>query len=104
MDAAPSQVLPYAGDGQAEALGPDRCRLRLGSWSWSSLAAGFARFDAELEVLDPPELREAFAELARRAERAAGVHRQRPGSLSARGWLRDPARTTSRDCGRCRRR
>jgi hypothetical protein len=27
-------------------LGPDRCRLTTGSWSWRALAADFARFDA----------------------------------------------------------
>jgi WYL domain-containing protein len=43
-----------------------RCGLTLGSWSWVSLAAACARFDADLEVVRPVELREAFARLAGR--------------------------------------
>jgi len=55
-----------------EELGPDRCRLVLASWSWRGLAAAIGRFDAEIEVVGPSELREAFAHLARRYARAAG--------------------------------
>ncbi|MFD6445059.1 helix-turn-helix transcriptional regulator [Promicromonospora sp. NPDC060204] len=65
------RVAPFAGDGLVEALGPDRTRLRTGSWSWAALAAGLARFDAEVEVVGPQALRDAFAELAGRAARAA---------------------------------
>ncbi len=68
-----AEVVPFAGDGFVEPLGPDRCRLRLGAWSWPGLAAALARFDADLEVVDPPELRAAFADLARRATAAAGT-------------------------------
>ncbi|NUP53726.1 MAG: transcriptional regulator [Catenulispora sp.] len=67
-----AEVLAFAGDGVVEALGPDRCRVRLGSWSWPGLAARIASFDADVEAVEPPELRKAFADLARRAERAAG--------------------------------
>ncbi|QUQ68613.1 helix-turn-helix transcriptional regulator [Kutzneria sp. CA-103260] len=56
----------YAGDGVVEELGPDRCRLTLGAWSWVALAASIGRFDADIEVVGPPELFEAFALLARR--------------------------------------
>jgi predicted DNA-binding transcriptional regulator YafY len=66
-----ADVAPFAGDGVAEALGPDRTRVTAGSWSWAALAARLARFDAEVEVLGPPELRDAFAALSRRAARAA---------------------------------
>lgn len=66
-----SEVLPYAGDGVVEDLGPDRCRLESGSWSWASLAASLCRFDAELDVVGPPELADAFALLAARAASAA---------------------------------
>ncbi|WP_460447124.1 helix-turn-helix transcriptional regulator [Angustibacter aerolatus] len=62
----------HVGDGVVEASGPKACRVRLGAWSWAGLAASFARFDADVEVLDPPQLRDAFAVLARRASRAAG--------------------------------
>lgn len=66
-----ARVAPFAGDGLAEELGPDRTRLRTGSWSWAALAAALARFDAEIEVVGPPALRHAFADLAGRAGRAA---------------------------------
>jgi predicted DNA-binding transcriptional regulator YafY len=69
-----ADVLPFVGDGTVEALGPDRCRLRLGSWSWPGLAARIAAFDADIEAAAPAELRNAFADLARRAARAAGGH------------------------------
>ncbi|MEV5741931.1 WYL domain-containing protein [Microbispora rosea] len=65
-------VSRYARDGVVEELGPDRCRLVLGSWSWPGLAAAIGRFDADIEVVGPAELREAFAHLARRYARAAG--------------------------------
>ncbi|GAA3446834.1 hypothetical protein Pve01_32240 [Planomonospora venezuelensis] len=57
-------VLPFAGDGIVEAVGPDRCRARLGSWSWNGLAAALLRFDADVEVADSPALRRAFAAVA----------------------------------------
>ncbi|WP_134740680.1 WYL domain-containing protein [Nocardioides sp. 503] len=65
-------VTPYAMDGVVEELGPDRCRLVLGSWSWTGLAAAVARFDADVTVVGPPELREACARLSRRLADAAG--------------------------------
>jgi predicted DNA-binding transcriptional regulator YafY len=71
LDLPAAAVVPFAGDGVVEALGRDRCRLELGAWSWPGLAATLARFDADIEVLDPPELRRAFADLAARATRAA---------------------------------
>ncbi|MCC9174448.1 helix-turn-helix transcriptional regulator [Arthrobacter sp. zg-Y179] len=64
-------VVPFAGDGTVEAVGPDRCRLEAGSWSWAALAASFGRFDAELEVIGPPELASAFGTLAARFAAAA---------------------------------
>jgi predicted DNA-binding transcriptional regulator YafY len=66
-----AEVAPFAGDGVAEELDDARTRLTTGSWSWAALAATLARFDTEIEVLGPPELRTAFAELSRRAARAA---------------------------------
>jgi len=45
----------------------------LGSWSWPSLAAAIGRFDADIEVVGPTELKDAFALLARRyADAVAG--------------------------------
>ncbi|ROO86662.1 HTH domain-containing protein [Actinocorallia herbida] len=65
------EVLPYVGDGLVEAVGPDRCRLITGSWSWVALAASLGRFDAPLTVVSPPELTAAFALLAARYGAAA---------------------------------
>ncbi|NQX28901.1 WYL domain-containing protein [Microbacteriaceae bacterium VKM Ac-2854] len=70
-----SAVAPYLDDAIVEPLGPDRCRLRMGAWSWVALAAGLARFDAEIEVVSPPELSTAFAELA---ERFGRMNRTQP--------------------------
>ncbi|MHC5794879.1 helix-turn-helix transcriptional regulator [Lacisediminihabitans sp. FW035] len=63
---AAGAVLPFAGDGVVEDLGPDRCTLEAGSWSWGSLAASFGRFETTMEVLGPPQLAAAFVELAGR--------------------------------------
>lgn len=65
------RVLPFAGDGTVVPLGPDWCSLEAGSWSWTALAALFGRFDAEIEVVGPPELAAAFGELGERFARAA---------------------------------
>lgn len=65
-------VAPYAGDGVVEPLGPDHCRLTLGSWSWNALAATIGRFDAEVDEVRPPELVQAFADLGARFARAGG--------------------------------
>ncbi|MEU9335566.1 WYL domain-containing protein [Streptomyces sp. NPDC048290] len=64
-------VAPYAGDAVVEAYGAHRCRLVVGSWSWTSLAAAVGRFDTDIEVVGPPELSAAFARLSRRYARAA---------------------------------
>ena len=71
LDLPAAVVSGYTRDGVVEELGPDRCRLVLGSWSWPALAAAVARFDAAIEVVGPAELREAFAVLARRCAVAA---------------------------------
>jgi predicted DNA-binding transcriptional regulator YafY len=72
LDLPVDAVRPFAGDGTVEPHGDDRCRLTSGSWSWVALAASFGRFDADLEVVGPPPLREAFEVLARRAAAALG--------------------------------
>lgn len=61
-----AQVSQYTWDGVVEELGPDRCRLVLGSWSWTVLAAAIGKFDTDIEVVGPAELRDAFTLLARR--------------------------------------
>jgi predicted DNA-binding transcriptional regulator YafY len=73
LDLPAAEVAPFAGDGVVEELGAARTRLTTGSWSWSALAAALACFGTEIEVVAPPELRAAFAELSRRAGRAAGT-------------------------------
>lgn len=71
LDLPATTVATYTRDGIVEELGTDRCRLTLGSWSWAGLAAAIGRFDADIEVVGPAELRDAFARLARRYARAA---------------------------------
>ncbi|MFG2232691.1 helix-turn-helix transcriptional regulator [Streptomyces sp. NPDC048723] len=71
LDLPAAEVSPYVRDGVVEELGPKRCRLVLGSWSWPGLAAAIGRFDADIEVVGPPELKDAFAHLARRYANAA---------------------------------
>ncbi|MEU8394449.1 WYL domain-containing protein [Nonomuraea sp. NPDC048892] len=66
-----AEVSRYIRDGLVEELGPGRCRLVMGSWSWPALVAAIGRFDADIEVVGPPELRDAFARLARRYAGAA---------------------------------
>ncbi|MEU4546978.1 helix-turn-helix transcriptional regulator [Nonomuraea dietziae] len=71
LDLPAAAVSGYTRDGVVEELGPDRCRLVLGSWSWTGLAATIGRFDADIEVVGPAELKQAFAHLAGRYTRAA---------------------------------
>lgn len=71
LDLPAATVSRHAHDAVVEELGPDRCRVVLGSWSWTALAAGVGRFDAAVEVVGPRELKDAFALLARRYARAA---------------------------------
>ncbi|MDT0317206.1 helix-turn-helix transcriptional regulator [Streptomyces millisiae] len=71
LDLPASEVSPFVGDGVVAELGPRRCRLTIGAWSWPALAATIGRFDADVEVVGPGELRDAFARLARRFARAA---------------------------------
>ncbi|MFD5831188.1 helix-turn-helix transcriptional regulator [Lentzea sp. NPDC060358] len=71
LDLPLADVAGFVGRDTAEAVGPGRTRLLTGAWSWAALAANLARFGADVEVVSPPELREAFAELSHRAARAA---------------------------------
>lgn len=68
-----SQILPFVGDGIVEDLGPDRCSLDVGSWSWVALAASLNRFDTDIDVIGPPELTHSFAQLAARNDRTAAT-------------------------------
>jgi predicted DNA-binding transcriptional regulator YafY len=79
LDLPAGDVIPFAGDGTVEDLGPRRCSLEVGSWSWVSLAAALGRFDADIEVVSPRALSEAFAQLATRyAATAAGAPQAAP--------------------------
>ncbi|MGI5285426.1 WYL domain-containing protein [Nonomuraea polychroma] len=71
LDLPAATVSRYTRDGVVEELGPKRCRLVLGSWSWPGLAAAIGRFDTDIEVVGPAELKRAFAHLARRYAKAA---------------------------------
>lgn len=53
-----------------EPLGPDRCRIVTGAWSWVGLAAMLGMYDVDVEVVGPPELAEAARTLAARYGRA----------------------------------
>ncbi|GAB1333308.1 helix-turn-helix transcriptional regulator [Streptomyces sennicomposti] len=68
-----AEVAPFAEDGIVEELGPHHCRLTLGSWSWTGLAAALGRFDTDIDVIGPPQLATAFANLATRYARAAAT-------------------------------
>jgi predicted DNA-binding transcriptional regulator YafY len=73
LDLPAALVATYTRDGLIEELGPDRCRVVQGSWSWTGLAAALGRYGADLEVVGPAELKAACAELARRYARAAAA-------------------------------
>jgi predicted DNA-binding transcriptional regulator YafY len=66
IDLPAAEVAPFAGDGIVEPIGDDRCRIVAGSWSWVGLAASLGRFDADVHIVGPVELRNAALLLARR--------------------------------------
>jgi hypothetical protein len=66
IDLPAAEVVPFAGDGVVEPLGDDRCWIVAGSWSWVGLAASLGRFDADVHIVGPVELRNAALLLARR--------------------------------------
>lgn len=70
LDAPAATIAQFTREGLVEELDEGRCRVTLGSWSWPSLAAAFARYDADLTVVGPGELRRACARLALRFGRA----------------------------------
>ena len=77
LDLPARAVRPFAGDGIVEDVGPGRCSLEAGSWSWVALAASLSRFDTDIEVVGPSELTEAFALLATRSAATAAAARRR---------------------------
>lgn len=67
------EVLPFAGDGTVTVLDENHCTLSAGAWSWGALAASFGRFEVDIDVVEPGDLRAAFATLARRYARTGRV-------------------------------
>ncbi|THV40864.1 helix-turn-helix transcriptional regulator [Glycomyces buryatensis] len=77
LETSASLVARWAPGGAiVEELGPKRCRLTLGAWSWIGLAALFGTFEADFEVIGPPELIDACAELAQRYKAAGSAIRE----------------------------
>ncbi len=78
---AARDVVPFAGEGIVTPIDEHSCSLEAGAWSWGALAAWFGRFDVSMEVVGPPELASAFANLAARyaAGSAATSSRTTPG-------------------------
>ncbi len=67
IDAPATEVQPWAGrQSVVEALGPDRCRVLAGSWSWERLAAWVSWWEVPVRIVGPPELRAAADRLGRR--------------------------------------
>lgn len=72
LHAPAARVVSWVRDqGVVEELGPQRCRVVAGAWSWGGLAAWVGMFDVDLEIVGPAELRDAAALLARRYATAA---------------------------------
>ncbi len=59
--------------GTVTALTADSCRVDIGSWSYGSLAAWLLLFEADFEVLGPPELTQAFEQIATRVTRGVST-------------------------------
>jgi hypothetical protein len=78
LHATLADVAPYIADGTVEVLDEERCRVRLGSWSWGSLASALTRWEAPLSDVHPPELRAAFSALSARAAQAAAASAAAP--------------------------
>ncbi|EPD97143.1 hypothetical protein HMPREF1486_00374 [Streptomyces sp. HPH0547] len=79
------EVAPFVEDGIVEQLDSGHCRLVLGSWSWTGLAAALARFDTDIRVVGPPQLADAFAALAARCAHAAATAPPAPEAAAAQG-------------------
>jgi predicted DNA-binding transcriptional regulator YafY len=76
LDAPAADVARWLrGDAVVEELGPGRCRVVLGSWSWTGLAATLGMLDVDIEIVGPPELRDAARRLSQRYAAAAGTSR-----------------------------
>ena len=83
IDLPAREITPYLGDGDLEQLPDGRCRLTLGSWSWTALVAAAARFDAPFTIEGPAEFAEASAALSARLAAASAPSRQPAGHPTA---------------------
>jgi len=72
LDAALVREMVGPAVGRVEAIDDARCMLTTGADSLTWLAVELARFGCEVEVLEPPELRDELGRLAGVLQRAAG--------------------------------
>ncbi len=73
MALPPDIVARWAPGGSVvEHTDPGKTRLTVGAWSWAGIAGLLATFDADLDDVQPEELKAACATLARRYQRASG--------------------------------
>ena len=71
LHAPAEHVARWAGrETVVEPLDEGRCRVVASSWSWTGLIAWLAMFGADIEVVGPPELRDAAQQLSARLSRA----------------------------------
>lgn len=72
MDLPPDIVARWAPRGSVvEHADHGKTRLTLGAWSWAGIAGLLATFDADLDDVQPEELRAACATLSHRYQRAS---------------------------------
>lgn len=73
LQAPAEQVAPWvrAGEGTVTPRDDTSCTVEVGSWSWPALVAWLLMFEAEMEVLGPPELAAALDEVGARVARAS---------------------------------
>lgn len=81
-----SQVAPFAYDGIVEALGPERCRLTLGAWSWVGIAAAIARYDTDILTVSPPSPRTGLSHPGRQVRHRRADGHQRLTTSSPPPW------------------
>lgn len=74
VDAPLREVLPWIGDGRAEAIDGRSTRITIGSWSWMGALAAVIRFDAPFRVVGPPALFASAAALGVRLDEAMPEH------------------------------
>ncbi|MCK0112846.1 YafY family transcriptional regulator [Ornithinimicrobium sp. F0845] len=69
-------VPPY--QGSVTAVDEESCLVDVGSWSYPSLAGWLLLFEADFEVISPPELRSALDDTAARLARAVAASAEKP--------------------------